>query len=78
MTETLTKNYTGEKGILVHSLRAWSIMAEKEWYQEYGVVGNIVPIVKKQREMNYGVKLAFSFLLSLGPHSMESDCQDLG
>jgi hypothetical protein len=53
-------------------------MSGKAWHQEYELVGNIVFIVRKIREINYDVQLAFSFLLSLGPHSVGPDCQDLG
>lgn len=48
--------------MLTHTLRAQSIMARESWEQECEVAGHMVSAVnKKQRWMNVGAQLAFSF-----------------
>lgn len=58
--------------ILAHSLGVQSIMAEKARLQEREAAAHTAQAVRKQREMNAGAQLAFSFFLDLRP--MEQCC----
>jgi hypothetical protein len=42
-------------------------MVETSWWVEIEAAGHIVPTIRKQREMEAGVLLELSFVLSLNP-----------
>lgn len=59
---------------MAHGLRLQSVMAGRNGGQRYEAAGHIVFKVRKQRQMDVGTSLAFSFLCSPRPQSIERQC----
>lgn len=59
-------NVREEGFILVHASKAQSTMVGKSWCQEHRTAGHVISTVRKQREMDAGTWLAFSFVFSTG------------
>lgn len=53
-----------------------AVIGEKEWWHNFESTDHIDYVFKKQKEINAGIQLTFSFLLSQQPtHGMVVQCR---